>query len=354
MSVLPYIIEAQIALAMLWGVYRITMHRSGYFGLNRAWLLAIPALALLIPALSIPVWPASEAMNLVAQVGEIDAAAVSEAGTQLSWMAIYLAGVALLLAMSGVQIVRLWRIIRSAKSFIEIGGRRCLQTERVGRAASFCGRILINPAQLNDAELAQVVAHERAHATLGHSYDLLLAQLLCIALWWNPAVWLWRRNLRETHEFQADAAVVDSGVEASRYATLILQSLTAIRPGLASGFSYLTLKNRIIMLKKPHRGTAARSLFALPALMALVAAFSLSAHEPQTGGQIIISTRSGDADTLSVEVEPLILVDGQEIESVESVDIETIQSIDVLKDATATAQYGERGKNGVIRITLKK
>ena len=52
--------------------------------------------------------------------------------------------------------------------------------------------------------------------------------------------------------------------------------------------------------------------------------------------------------------QPLILVEGNQVESIESINPNTIESIQVIKDASATALYGSRGANGVILITLKK
>lgn len=51
---------------------------------------------------------------------------------------------------------------------------------------------------------------------------------------------------------------------------------------------------------------------------------------------------------------PLILVDGQQRESMSDINPEDIESIDVLKDAGATALYGARANNGVILIATKK
>ena len=52
---------------------------------------------------------------------------------------------------------------------------------------------------------------------------------------------------------------------------------------------------------------------------------------------------------------PLIIVDGFPIDkkAMDQIDPNNIQSISVLKDKSATAVYGENGKNGVILITLK-
>jgi TonB-dependent SusC/RagA subfamily outer membrane receptor len=53
---------------------------------------------------------------------------------------------------------------------------------------------------------------------------------------------------------------------------------------------------------------------------------------------------------------PLLLLDGREITQAEmhQLDPKDIESINVLKDNSAEAKYGKKGKNGVIEITLKK
>ncbi|PRY48900.1 outer membrane transport energization protein TonB [Arcticibacter pallidicorallinus] len=52
---------------------------------------------------------------------------------------------------------------------------------------------------------------------------------------------------------------------------------------------------------------------------------------------------------------PLYEVDGKEVDQVEvnKIHRSSIESVDVLKGASATAIYGDKGKNGVIRITTK-
>ncbi|NOZ47081.1 MAG: SusC/RagA family TonB-linked outer membrane protein [Chlorobi bacterium] len=58
--------------------------------------------------------------------------------------------------------------------------------------------------------------------------------------------------------------------------------------------------------------------------------------------------------TFGANTEPLIIVDGIQGASLNSVDPQDIASMDVLKDASATAIYGTRGASGVILITTKK
>ncbi len=53
---------------------------------------------------------------------------------------------------------------------------------------------------------------------------------------------------------------------------------------------------------------------------------------------------------------PLFILDGKEItaEQIKQIKPADILSVEVLKDQTATDKYGEKGKNGVVIITLKK
>jgi len=55
--------------------------------------------------------------------------------------------------------------------------------------------------------------------------------------------------------------------------------------------------------------------------------------------------------------QPLIIIDGKEAGediNLDSLDPNTIESINILKGPSAEKAYGEKGKNGVVEITLKK
>ena len=54
---------------------------------------------------------------------------------------------------------------------------------------------------------------------------------------------------------------------------------------------------------------------------------------------------------------PLLIVDGkinEDFNTVNSIDPDNIESVNVLKGGQALKKYGEKGRNGVIEITLKK
>ncbi|MFR7965210.1 MAG: M56 family metallopeptidase [Alistipes finegoldii] len=84
---------------------------------------------------------------------------------------------------------------------------------------------------LSEKDLAEngdaIVLHEKAHLRLRHSVDLLLTDLAGCLQWFNPAMWLLRRELRAIHEYEADEAVLDSGVDAKHYQLLLIRKLPA-------------------------------------------------------------------------------------------------------------------------------
>lgn len=71
-----------------------------------------------------------------------------------------------------------------------------------------------------------------------------------------------------------------------------------------------------------------------------------------TTTHLVISDRPFQVADFSA---PLYILDNKEIafQDVSKIETDKINSITVLKDSTATAKYGERGRRGVIIIELK-
>ena len=105
-----------------------------------------------------------------------------------------------------------------------------------------------------------VVAHERAHILLGHSAEGLLMEAFCRLLWFNPFVWMARRELRNVQEFEADRQVLDAGTEILPYQTLLLEETMKECPALADGFNRSFVRRRFIEMKSPGRRRSSSSL----------------------------------------------------------------------------------------------
>lgn len=116
----------------------------------------------------------------------------------------------------------------------------------------------------------EILLHEVMHLRSWHTLDLLWIQLLLILFWFNPAVWLLKRELQEVHEFEADDGVINNGIDATRYQLLLVKKAVGTRLySMANGFNHSKLKNRItMMLKERTNGWARLKLLLFVPVMA--------------------------------------------------------------------------------------
>ncbi len=61
------------------------------------------------------------------------------------------------------------------------------------------------------------MAHELAHIKQLHAIDLAVCEVFTLLHFFNPLVWLLRRDLKLIHEYQADQAVLNKGIDAQKY-----------------------------------------------------------------------------------------------------------------------------------------
>jgi TonB-dependent SusC/RagA subfamily outer membrane receptor len=89
--------------------------------------------------------------------------------------------------------------------------------------------------------------------------------------------------------------------------------------------------------------------------LALVLALAACSSDRLTGVAAEDAARQYQAQQLAADVEPLFIVDGQEVAAAAARALapSTIESIEVVKGAAARTAYGERAVAGVVRITTK-
>ena len=112
-----------------------------------------------------------------------------------------------------------------------------------------------------------IIAHERGHILLHHSWDIVFVEVLTALQWFNPVVWLLRRDLRTVHEYEADASVLSSGSDVGQYIQLLMLKATGTKACiLANGINNSTIKKRIIMMlkHKSNRWQWLRLVYLLP------------------------------------------------------------------------------------------
>ena len=130
-----------------------------------------------------------------------------------------------------------------------------------------------------------ILIHELSHIRKGHSWDLILIDLLILFQWFNPAAWLLKQSIQQVHEFQADDAVLKAGINAKQYQLLLIKKAVGTRRySMVNSFNHSKLKKRITMMwkKKSSKWAFAKCMYALPLAFIAIAAFAT----PEISGRL--------------------------------------------------------------------
>ena len=226
----------------------------------------------------------ASAESVAAVQPSVSEAVETSRGVEIPWRqigaVIYLAGVAAVIFVTVRSIVGLHRLMRRGRCERLDDGTTLVRMDENVAPISWCRNIVISERDLRENGAA-ILAHERAHVRLHHSLDLLLVDLAGAVQWFNPAMWLLRRDLRAIHEYEADAAVIASGVDARSYQLLLIRKAVGGRwYSIANSFNHSKLKNRITMMlrEKSSRRTRARALLLLPLAGLALGAFAKTVY----------------------------------------------------------------------------
>ena len=320
-----YLIKSSLLLAMLVSLFMLFMSRETFHKLNRYLLLCIVVVSLALPFTnlgvstplqgvfdaiengfaktddSLPVVDVSlmdELPEMTSQLSmpTVDAVQVADvapvltegnAGAQPVWhvvlLAIYGLGVMLLVVRQLVMYIQVSRLImRSSKVPAEqcgLYGVRLRLHSGEEKPFSWFGWVVVSNKDMYEGA-REILTHEAAHVRAGHSWDILLADAVIIMQWFNPLAWIMKNTLKDIHEFEADEAVIASGVNAKQYQLLIIKKAVGARLySIANSFNHSLTKKRITMMckEKSSKWSRAKALYILP--VAAVAALSFSTVE---------------------------------------------------------------------------
>jgi TonB family protein len=117
---------------------------------------------------------------------------------------------------------------------------------------SFFKQVFINQEIAETADdMKRIIKHEETHVRQWHSVDVMLLEILKIAFWFNPFVWLFKPFMLNNHEYLADQRVVSLGEDKSDYlGQIVNHSLTNYSLSLINNFNYSLTKKRIVMMTK--------------------------------------------------------------------------------------------------------
>ena len=186
---------------------------------------------------------------------------------------IYIIGIAAALAVYMFRVLSLMRVIRRSRRIshpIVPKDVHLMLDMRIKQPSSWMHWIFIGPIDLmQNAET--VLRHELAHVRMKHSWDVILCDLTCHLLWCLPFAWMLRQDLVDVHEFQADEAVLQSGVTLEDYEHLLVRKAvqTQILP-IMNTLRRGAVKKRFAMMHcgQSSKWSQLKLLYLVPALAA--------------------------------------------------------------------------------------
>ena len=289
---LLYIGRSSLYLALFYAFFLLVMRRTTFFRLNRILLLAGTLVCFLLPLLRLRTVevPLLQVGPLTETASEPALTAGPSAASPFPYLELlYIIGLLAVLGWTAVAMVRMYRTIRKGAATRMEDGTRLVLTEADVPSFSW-GRTIVMSRK--DAEANPVIRlHEEAHIRQAHTLDILLFTAVTLVHWFNPLVWITLSELKLLHEYEADDAVLNHGIDATQYQLLLVRKAVGDkRFTLANGFQHAKLKNRIdMMLQSPSSGWKRLSWLAILPFLAgtmflcnPVRAKVVSAGQPET------------------------------------------------------------------------
>lgn len=414
-----YSLKVGACLAVFYLFFKLLLSRETFHRLNRMLLLAAMVLSFVLPICVIEIYHEVPALPEITEFVGIPV--VMDTKTEpFPWDRIaggvFLLGAIVTLGAMFCSLASVIRLIRRGRREPLDAGMVLVRVDRPVTPFSW-GRYIVLSEQDAAESGHEIITHERAHLRLRHSWDLLVTDVAGCLQWFNPAMWLLRRELRAIHEYEADEAVLNSGVDAKQYQLLLIKKAAGGRwYSVANSFNHSKLKNRITMMlqKRSSRWAGAKALLVLPLIGLALGAFAETAYVyptdkgtkendtiPAPKSEVVVvgyraeaeaplTTKTADTsrngatdapkmvqikkapavvrDTLpnesmkirisrrSNDYNPLIIIDGvrSDQQKMSVIDPSQIEQISVLKEKSAIESYGSEGANGVILVTTKK
>ena len=353
---MEYLIKVNTIIIIFYLFYKLLLQKDTFFQQNRFFLLIGLLVAVNIPFIVIPVYVEHNPISIY-NFNKLTNTPFTNIETRIELLdyvtVIYFLGVIFFFIKFLIQAISLiFMIIRNKK--MKHHKYTYVETKKNISPFSFFKWIVYNPEKLNKIELEHIIKHEKVHANHYHSVDVLLINLACILIWFNPFIWFYSKLLKQNLEFIADYKATHNTNSKKSYQYILLKnSLSDSQKFLITTNFYNSLiKKRIIMLQKTKTRKINQVKYVL--IIPTIVLFLISCNSETT---IISNEDLAPFVTVSKNNNeyPLIIVDGEEISMTElkKINANDVKMFSVLKDKTATDKYGEKGKNGVIIVTME-
>ena len=315
-ALLLYILKSTICLILFYLGFKALLSNDTFFRFNRWVLLGGIGICMLLPVIKIqtsePLLIQQPIIHLEKMIaGEetvaihlpdnnsgVDITPVTGPARMIDWGQIiallYWAGVVFCLMTTLLSFRKMFVLIRSGRKLQQ--GRYTLIIVPSCVSPFSWGRYIILSEEDYEKYPDEILTHEMMHLKSHHSIDLLFMECILWLHWFNPAIWLLKRELKDIHEYQADKGVLTLGIDATKYQLLLVKkAVGSSLYTLANSFNHSKIKKRITMMLKGKSNNWARLklLLLVPVGLIVLNAFA----RPEVNRQLETLVQSKDKET---------------------------------------------------------
>ena len=209
-----YSIKVALCLIAFFLVYKLLLSRDNFYRFNHFLLLVMIVVSLILPFIGLTFTNSNTLNQGVVELesillqGEVidDFATPSGISLVQVFFIIYIIGVVFMFLSNIVSLFHIFHLISKADCINVEDGIKIVVVDNKISPFSWFGYVVMNREDYKIGS-ETIVMHEKAHARLGHSYEVMLCNAMIMFQWYNPAAWLMKRELQDVHEYEADAAV---------------------------------------------------------------------------------------------------------------------------------------------------
>jgi len=306
---MEYLLKSSAIILIFYLFYKIFLKNDTYFKTIRWFFLAGLVLSLTLPLVTftkyIEVVPqVTNTSFMISESSDINNSDTNEGiffNLYKTLTYIYVLGIIVFILQFLVQLGSL-ALLLIRHPIKKENGYLLVETSEAMSPFSFFNYIVYNPDHFNDDELKQITTHEKVHVRYFHSVDSLIVQLFSIFQWFNPFIWLYRKEIQQNLEFITDEITEQRLPCKKSYQRLLLKtSAPNYKLALVNNFYNSLLKNRIHMLHK-ERSTNYKQLkliFMAPVLLTFLMAFNTKS---------IAQTTDDDKEVIEIKSEIMALL----------------------------------------------
>ena len=241
MNIAHYLLQVNLYLVAFYALYILLLAKETYFVINRIYLIAAGILSLVIPYIRLDWFAKAEVhQQFYVSVDQMlsQAVVVTEVEKHFNWglliVAVYVFGVLFFTAKLIFKLLHLKKLFKTGIN---------------EQAFSFLNKKVVSRSLPQQETINH---HENIHIKQLHTLDVLFFEVLGIINWFNPVSYLFKKAVKNIHEYLADEETARLQSDKETYALLLLSHALKVSPNTLTNsfFNKNMLKKRIYMLHK--------------------------------------------------------------------------------------------------------